>query len=200
MKVSREKAEENRRNVIETSSRLFREKGFDGVGVSTLMRAAGLTHGGFYKQFKSKDDLIAQATQVALDQTSDRLASMAKNDNHPFEAVVRSYLSEMHRNAVGEGCALAALGSDGARHGPEVRQVMQDGIEHYLSTLERAVEAENVEAARDKAISTLSTLVGALILSRVVEDRGLSDEILAAARRKVLSEAKGGKHKRETLQ
>lgn len=164
------------------------------------MQAAGLTHGGFYKQFKSKDDLIAQATQVALDQTRDRLASVAKNEKHPFEAVVRYYLSEMHRNAIGEGCALAALGPDVARHGPEVRQVMQGGIEHYLSTLEQTVGAENVEAARDKAIATLSTLVGALILARVVEDRRLSDEILTAATRNVLSEAEVDKPKRETLQ
>ena len=197
MKVSREKAEENRRNVIETSSRLFRENGFDGVGVSTLMQAAGLTHGGFYKQFESKDDLITQATRVALTQTLDRIASRAKNDDHPFETVVRSYLSDWHRDAVGGGCALAALGPDVARHGPEVRQVMQHGIEGYLSLLTQTAPAEAPELARDKALTTLSTLVGALLLARIVEDRGLSDEILAAATRSVLPEAEGDRAKRQ---
>lgn len=200
MKVSREKAEENRQKVIETSSRLFRENGFDGVGVSTLMQAAGLTHGGFYKQFKSKDDLIAQATQVALDQTRDRIASAAENDNRFFETVVRYYLSDWHRSAVGDGCALAALGPDVARHGPEVRQVMQNGIEEYLSLLEQTAPSDDPDLRRDQAIATLSTLVGALVLARAVKDRGLSDEILAAATRKVLSESESDKLKRETLQ
>ncbi len=187
MKVSREKAEENRRNVIETSSQLFREKGFDGVGVSTLMQAAGLTHGGFYKQFKSKDDLIAQATEVALEQTRERIASVVHDDKQrAFETVVRNYLSDQHRNAMSDGCALAALGPDVARHGPKVRHVMQHGIEQYVSLLEQTVQADNADAGRDKAISTLATLVGALVLARAVEDRGLSDEILEAATRSVL--------------
>jgi TetR/AcrR family transcriptional repressor of nem operon len=201
MKVSREKAEENRQNVIETSSRLFREKGFDGVGVSTLMQAAGLTHGGFYKQFKSKDDLIAQATQVALDQTRGRIASAAGDDGRAsFETVVRYYLSDWHRSAVAEGCALAALGSDVARHGPEVRQVMQQGVEEYLRQLEATVTGESDAGKREQAIATLSTMVGALVLARAVEDKGLSDEILAAATRNVLSAAASNETNREPLQ
>lgn len=199
MKVSREKAEENRQNVIETSSRLFREKGFDGVGVSTLMQAAGLTHGGFYKQFKSKDDLIAQATRVALDQSRARMES-ARDEagNISFEKLVRSYLSGRHRDTMGDGCALAALGPDVARQGPEARQVMQQGIEQYLSLLEGAIHAE--DAGRERAISTLAMLVGAVVLARSVEDRGLSDEILNAATRDVLSKAACTETKRETLQ
>ncbi|TCQ99113.1 TetR/AcrR family transcriptional regulator [Neorhizobium sp. JUb45] len=201
MKVSREKAEENRQNVIETSSRLFRERGFDGVGVSTLMQAAGLTHGGFYKQFQSKDDLIAQATQVALNQTRDRIASAVEKDSHnAFDTVVRYYLSDWHRSAVGDGCALAALGPDVARQGPEVRNVMQKGVEEYLQQLEASVKGESDDDRREQAIATLSTLVGALMLSRAVEDRGLSDEILAAATRNVLSHAADKKPKREPLQ
>lgn len=182
MKVTREKAEENRQNVIETSSRLFREKGFDGVGVSTLMQAAGLTHGGFYKQFKSKDDLIAQATQLALDQTRQRLLeTKADNGQATFEAIARLYLSEIHRDAIGDGCALAALGPDVARHSPELRLVMQKGVEEYLAL----IEAAPVVPARDRAIATLATMVGALMLSRVVEDDDLSREILQAAVRDI---------------
>lgn len=188
MKVSREKAEENRQNVIETSSRLFREKGFDGVGVSTLMQAAGLTHGGFYKQFESKDDLIARATRLALDQTRDRIAAMEQNaGNNSLETVVRYYLSEEHRDAVGHGCALAALGADVARHGPELRKVMQQGVEEYLSLLEASGAAGAGQGARDQAIATLATLIGALVLSRTVEDPDLSGEILHAVAGNVLS-------------
>ncbi len=201
MKVTREKAEENRQNVIETSSRLFREKGFDGVGVSTLMQAAGLTHGGFYKQFKSKDDLIAQATQVALDQTRERLSALNDEDGRAsFETVARAYLSEWHRDAIGEGCALAALGPDVARHGPELRRVMQRGVEEYLALLEATTAADSPEAARDRAVVTLATMVGALVLSRAVENAALSSEILAAATREVLPVAANGEAGRGKVQ
>ncbi len=201
MKVTREKAEENRQNVIETSSRLFREKGFDGVGVSTLMQAAGLTHGGFYKQFKSKDDLIAQATRAALDQTRKRLSAVkGENGVTSFETVVRAYLSETHRDAVGQGCALAALGADAARHGPDVRQVMQQAVEEFLALLAASVEVEISEAARDKAVATLATMVGALVLSRAVADVDLSKEILKTATREVLPSASNEDPGRDTLQ
>ncbi len=201
MKVTREKAAENRQNVIETSGRLFREKGYDGVGVATLMQSAGLTHGGFYKQFRSKDDLIAQATRVALDQTRDRLAELKGEDGRaPFETLARYYLSEAHRDATGQGCALAALGSDAARHGPEVRAVMQEGVQEYLALLEAALVAEGCAAARESAVATLATMVGALVLSRAVADAGLSGEILDAATREVLCGAGAKNVGQSTLQ
>lgn len=192
MKVSRAQAEENRRNVIDVSSRLFRQNGFDGVGVNTLMQAAGLTHGGFYKQFKSKDDLIGQAIGLALDQTKGRLTALAgKSAPASFETIVRYYLSERHRDAMGEGCALAALGADVARHGPDVRRVVERSIEDYLGLLEAAIGAAPDRSARNKAIAALSMMVGALVLSRAVEDRDLSGQILVAAADALLPGAEG---------
>ncbi|MBB4952281.1 TetR/AcrR family transcriptional repressor of nem operon [Agrobacterium vitis] len=194
MKVTKEKAEENRRQVIETSSRLFREKGFDGVGVNTLMQAAGLTHGGFYKQFESKDDLIAKATKAALDQTAQRMSSLigqvrpASSDfrHDALEKAVDLYLSAQHRDGVGEGCAFAALGADVARHGPEVRKVMQSGVEEQLQLLELLVEAKGQSSGREAAIATMATMVGALVLARAVENTALSSEILEAASKSIL--------------
>ncbi|SMC94019.1 TetR/AcrR family transcriptional regulator [Rhizobium sp. RU36D] len=187
MKVTKEKAEENRQQVIETSSRLFREKGFDGVGVSTLMQAAGLTHGGFYKQFESKDDLIAKATKAALDQTAQRMSSLLGTDKRAsLEKVVGLYLSDQHRNGVAEGCAFAALGPDVARHGPKARRVMQRGIKDQLALLESLVETEGEGSGREEAIATMATMVGALVLARAVEDTALSSEILEAAAHSIL--------------
>jgi TetR/AcrR family transcriptional repressor of nem operon len=187
MKVTKEKAEENRQQVIETSSRLFREKGFDGVGVSTLMQAAGLTHGGFYKQFESKDDLIAKATKAALDQTSQRMSSLIGKDKRAsLEKAVGLYLSGQHRNGVAEGCAFAALGPDVARHGPEARRVMERGIEDQIALLESLIETEGEGSSRENAIATMATMVGALVLARAVEDSAISSEILDAAAKSIL--------------
>lgn len=189
MKVTREKAEENRQQVIEASSRLFRERGFDGVGVSTLMQAAGLTHGGFYKQFESKDDLIAMATQAAIDQSRSRMSAVVGKDKRAsFETAIRHYLSDQHCNAVADGCAFAALGPDAARRGAEVRRVMQRGVEDQLALLESVIEAKDDASSRETAIATLSTMVGALILARAVEDPALSSDILQAAAKSLLSQ------------
>ena len=190
MKVSREKARENRRNVVEASSRLFRRKGFDGVGINALTQAAGLTHGGFYKQFKSKDDLIAQATRAALVQSRERWSALKGEEGRAsLEDVLRRYLSEAHRDALDEGCALAALGPDAARHSPELREVMQQGVEEFLSVLQASAATEDPQAARDQALATLATMVGALVLSRAVEDADLSKEILDAALQERLTPA-----------
>ncbi|NTF34401.1 TetR/AcrR family transcriptional regulator [Rhizobium skierniewicense] len=188
MKVTKEKAEENRHHVIEASSRLFREKGFDGVGVSTLMQAAGLTHGGFYKQFESKDDLIAKATQAALDQTVQRVSSLIGQDKRAsLEKAVGVYLSDQHRDGVSEGCAFAALGPDAARHGPEVRQVMQRGVEDQLALLQTIVDAKAGTSNREAAIATMATMVGALVLARAVENSALSTEIMDVVAKSILA-------------
>lgn len=189
MKVTKAKAEENRQQVIETSSRLFREKGFDGVGVSTLMQAAGLTHGGFYKQFESKDDLIAKATKAALDQSSKQMPPLVEgNKRASLEAAVRHYLSMQHRNSIADGCAFAALGPDAARHSPDVRRVMQRGFEDQLARLEAVVDAKGEASSREAAIATMATMAGALMLARAVEEETLSKEILDSAVKAILPE------------
>lgn len=201
MKVTREKAEENRRNVIETSSRLFREMGYDGVGVATLMQAAGLTHGGFYKQFKSKDDLIAQATRVALDQSRDRLEALNSAEHGgTFESLVRTYLSDAHRDGLAQGCALAALSGDAARHGPDVQSVVTQGVQEYVDVLRARIGAPSDDAGRVAALATVSTLVGALVLSRAVGEGDLSRDLLDAATQTLLANNPVGAPGAETVQ
>jgi TetR/AcrR family transcriptional regulator, transcriptional repressor for nem operon len=178
MKVTRAQSEENRQAVINTASRLFRERGFDGIGLNDLMNAAGLTHGGFYKKFKSKEDLAMQASTRALDKSRVKWSRViARAKGKPFAAIVRSYLSDRHRDDLGDGCAFAALGSDAARHGPAFRQIFESEIEAHLDLLDSLSVNPN-EKTRDRSIVTLSTMVGALMISRVVNNPCLAKRIL----------------------
>jgi TetR/AcrR family transcriptional repressor of nem operon len=183
MKVSRAQAEENRRTVVEAAGRLFREHGVKGVGLAELMGAAGLTHGGFYKQFKSKDDLVAEACDQALDDGADkwtRIVAKAETDGaDALAALVQHYLSPAHRDRVGTGCALAGLGPDTVRHDPGLRPRFEFAIQDYAGILEQAMQG--LGANGDAALATLSTMVGALLLSRMVEDEAYSRHILEAA-------------------
>ena len=189
MRVRREKAEANRRNVVEVASRLFRQRGYDGIGLTELMRGAGLTQGGFYKQFGSKDDLIVEASIEALKSCAGRWADLAsKAAAHPLTAIVEFYLSAAHRDEKAEGCPIAALGPDAARHGGPLRQAFGTGVEHHLDLLEDVIQSDPDGDRRDRAMVTLSTLVGALILSRAVEDQQLSSRILQASTQALLKQ------------
>jgi len=168
--------------VIDVASRLFRERGFEGIGVADLMKEAGLTHGGFYGQFKSKEDLKIQASRRALSRNKDRWAKvLAETPSEKLSALARFYLSDAHRDRRGEGCALAALGGDAPRYDRELQAAFKDGIEGYLELLDGIMSASSGEKRRDKTIVALSTMVGALVLSRAVGDEALSQKILSAA-------------------
>jgi TetR/AcrR family transcriptional repressor of nem operon len=180
MKVSREQAAENRARVIEVAGRLFREKGFDGVGVADIMKGAGLTHGGFYGQFDSKDDLAAQACAQSLDRSVARWGQLAAGEE-PLAAIVSSYLAPSHRNAPGSGCALSALAGDAVRQPDAVRGVFTQALQSFAGILAALVPGTSRAARRRKALAMMSGLVGAVILSRAVNDAALSDEILKAA-------------------
>jgi TetR/AcrR family transcriptional repressor of nem operon len=182
MKVSRAQADKNRDHVIEVAGRLFRERGFDGIGLSDLMEAAGLTRGAFYGQFESKEDLAARASERALARNADRWSqTVAKNQDDPFTALVRYYLSDRHRVRTGEGCAFAALATDAARSGPALQSVFEEGVKTHLGILDTLVPARPGEDVRDASLAALATMVGALVLSRSVRDKTLSQRILDAA-------------------
>ena len=136
MRVSRTQAAENRQTVINVASRLFRERGFDGIGLKDLMEGAGLTQGAFYKQFASKQDLAAQASRRALESASRRWsAAAAANPQDPLGAVIAFYLSTEHREERMDGCPIVALGSDAARQGVDVKASFEAGIREYLEML-----------------------------------------------------------------
>lgn len=182
MKVTRQQAAENRIRVLNLASRRFRERGFHGLGVADLMNEAGLTHGGFYKQFKSKEDLIAQACAAAI---SDNLAGYqqlaAQNEGSAFESIVAGMLSAGHRDAPAEGCVLAALGPDISRADPSTRHEVTKGIKNILDCLGGLMSGNSRMRIREKSLSTYATIVGALVLARAVDEPELSEEILNAA-------------------
>jgi TetR/AcrR family transcriptional repressor of nem operon len=179
MRVTREQAAANREKVLQAAGTLFRQHGFDGIGVADIMKRAGLTHGGFYGQFASKDDLAAETTARVLGKAGwqERLTGKA---NPAFGDVVRAYLSPRHRDDPGTGCLLSALGSDAARQPLAVRRAFTDGFRARIDALLTLVPGRSQAARREKALATMAGLVGALMLSRAVDDPGLSDEILEA--------------------
>jgi TetR/AcrR family transcriptional repressor of nem operon len=182
MRVSRAQAAENRQHVIDVASRLFRQHGFDGIGLKDLMHAAGLTQGAFYKQFESKEDLVAEASARALDNATTRWSdAIAANSNDPLGAVIGFYLSKGHRKEKAEGCPLVALGSDAARQSAEVKSSFEAGIREHLRILSGLVSKADSEEKRGKAMAILSTMVGAVTLARVVNDPRLAQSFLDAA-------------------
>jgi TetR/AcrR family transcriptional repressor of nem operon len=188
MRVSRVQAAENRQTVINVASRLFREHGFDGIGLKDLMEGAGLTQGAFYKQFASKDDLAAQASRRALESASRRWIDAAEaNPQDPLGAVVSFYLSMAHRGERMDGCPVVALGSDVARQDADVKASFEAGIREYLELLEKWVGGADGEEPGGKAMAVLSTMVGAVLLSRAVNDGRLSERFLQAAAESVLT-------------
>ncbi|RKF41313.1 TetR family transcriptional regulator [Agrobacterium deltaense] len=181
MRVSRVQAEENRERVINVASRLFREHGFDGIGLKDLMKGAGLTQGGFYKQFASKDDLAALASRRALESATRRWSDAAADTSDPLASIIRFYLSKDHSGEKAEGCPLVALGSDAARQTAEVRRPFEDGIRAHFQVLEELIGEGDDRARSGKAMAILSMMVGAVTLSRIIEDEPLSTSVLDAA-------------------
>jgi TetR/AcrR family transcriptional regulator, transcriptional repressor for nem operon len=181
MKVSREQAIQNRERIVGAAAQLFRERGFDGIGVADLMKEAGLTHGGFYGHFSSKEDLIAEASARALTRSLtdwSKVADRASGD--PLSAVAGAYLSSRHRDNPGAGCLLAALGPDVSRQGRAVRHTVTDHVRSACDLLATLIPGKSKAARRQKAISTYATLVGAMVIARAVDDPALSQEVLDA--------------------
>ena len=181
MKVSREQAAQNRERILDAATQLFRERGFEGIGLADLMKEAGLTHGGFYGHFSSKDDLIAQACARASARSRalwGKLAERAPDD--PLSEIAGVYLTSKHRDNPGAGCLLAALGPDVSRQGPAARRAVTEGLRSAFDFLTKLVVGKSKAAKRRKAISTYASLVGAMVLARAVDDRALSQEILNA--------------------
>ena len=143
MKVSREQAALNRERIVETAARLFREKGFDGIGVADLMKGAGLTHGGFYGHFASKELLLAEATGKALEKSVMKWRKLADAaPARPVAAIAESYLSAAHRDGPGRGCAVSTLGTDVARAG-----AASASLRHFITDFSSALPVASASSS-----------------------------------------------------
>lgn len=179
MKTSKANVEANREKLLEAASEGFRRHGFDGVKVADVMQAAGLSHGGFYTYFDSKDDLMAKACAASLKRQAGRLKAATGDPKTELKAYITRYLSTKTRDEPGQACMFPTLAADAARQSEPVRQVFSEGVGDYLDAL--AVVSDPGEG-RENAITLLSTLVGAMVLARAVENESLSDEILTTVK------------------
>ncbi|MGT2433354.1 TetR/AcrR family transcriptional regulator [Cupriavidus basilensis] len=186
MKITKAQAQANRAHIVETASTLFRERGYDGIGVADLMAAAGFTHGGFYKHFGSKADLMAEAAACGFAQTAEKV------EGADAVAFVQQYLSREHRDNPGDGCTMAALCGDAARQPEPMRAAFAAGLESLLATLSRddgALDAYVRRETRARRIDTIAHAIGAIMLSRACpDDSPLADEILEVCRLAILSQ------------
>ena len=192
MKVSKEQMAENRARILDAAAALFRERGFAGIGVADLMKAAGLTHGGFYGHFASKEELMARASERALAGSLGgwrRLVEQAPDD--ALRRIVRSYLSEAHRDHPEQGCAVAALGADVARQGSEVRASVAHGVGAHAALLAGLMPGDTAQERERQAWFTYAALVGAVVLSRALGDGGPSKAVLESVAEELL-EGRGG--------
>jgi TetR/AcrR family transcriptional regulator, transcriptional repressor for nem operon len=177
---SRKEATHDR--IVETAARAIRRSGYGGAGVAEIMKEAGLTHGGFYAHFASREAMLAEAADRAGAESvavSTRVAATAKPEQ-ALQALVRAYLSKEHVKSVEMGCPIAALGSEMPRQAPEVRRAATRRIKEMIDVVARQLPDWGQPAAHERALVTVATSVGALLLARAVDDPKLSDALLKA--------------------
>jgi TetR/AcrR family transcriptional regulator, transcriptional repressor for nem operon len=185
MRKSKQEAAETRQRIISAAAAEFRRNGITDTSNSDLMAAAGLTHGGFYRHFESKDQLVAEACDAAVRSMVDTFASAAegKSSKSRLRAAVASYLSTEHRDDPAHGCPLAALGSEIARCDEGVRSVATDGFLRLVEIIAAQYEGTRPDLAKQRALAAASMMIGALTMSRIATDPKLSSEILSQANR-----------------
>ncbi len=180
MRHSRTEKAKTHERIVAIASKKFREEGLTGIGIADLMKEAGLTVGGFYKHFKSRDALVAEAVGSSLDMWKDRIdASAAGGPPVTYDSLIDIYLTEAHRNHPGTGCPVAALAPDLARTSKRTRAVVTQKIRNnieLLATLIRGTNGKGGGTARSRAIITYCALVGAIGMARAVSDEELSRE------------------------
>jgi TetR/AcrR family transcriptional regulator, transcriptional repressor for nem operon len=191
MRYSREHKQETHARIVRKASVRLREKGAHGIGVADLMKEAGLTHGGFYAHFDSREALVIEAFNYAMDRATERWRKMAEETppEKRFAAIVESYLTALHRDDPGHGCAITALGSDIARESPKTRKAFAAKLDDMIEMMADQVPELPRKVARRQAIAALSTMAGALVLSRVAGTGEFSEEILGAGRAAALGRA-----------
>jgi len=182
MRVSKAQVQLNRAHIVETASRLFRERGYDGVGVADLMAEAGFTHSGFYKHFGSKADLMAEAAASGLSQSLTSSAGLGADE------FFNRYVSREHRDTPGQGCTMSALCGDAARQSETVKATFAEGIDNALAALQQGAGGQD-EDVRAQMINRFAHAIGAIVLSRACpDDSPLADEILEVCRRALLAD------------
>jgi len=181
MRHSQEEKAASHERIVAIAAARIRESGTEQPGVAEIMRAAGLTHGGFYKHFGSREELIVEAVERALTDSESRVPELTAGAEDPLAAFADAYLSVAHRDDPATGCGVVALGTDMPRVGGPAQEAYRAQVEHYLAHLEQLLEGDD-EATRARATVTLSAMVGAVMIARALGPTARSDEILRDVR------------------
>jgi TetR/AcrR family transcriptional repressor of nem operon len=191
MRYSKEHKLETHARIVKKASVRLREKGAHGVGVADLMKDAGLTHGGFYAHFDSREALVIEAFAYAMDRGTERWRKLAEQTppDKRVATIVESYLTPEHRDDPGRGCAIPTLAAEIARESPRTRKAFAAKLEQMIDALAAQIPDVPRKAARKQAMATISTMMGTMVLARVAGNGDFSDEILGAGRDAVLARA-----------
>jgi len=195
MRYSKEHKLETHARIVKKASVRLREKGAHGVGVADLMKEAGLTHGGFYAHFDSREALVIEAFADAMDRGTEHWRKLAEQmpPDKRLAAIVKSYLTPLHRDDPGHGCAIPTLGAEIARESPKTRKAFAAKLEQMIDLFAAQIPEVSRKAARKRAMAVIATMMGTLVLARVAGTGDFSDEILGAGRDAVLGRATAAK-------
>lgn len=191
MRYSKEHKQETHARIVKRASVRLREKGAHGIGVADLMKEAGLTHGGFYAHFDSREALVIEAFAYAMDRSTERWRKVAEATppEKRFSTIVENYLTTVHRDDPGHGCAVPALGAEIARESPRTRKAFSAKLEQMVEMMADQIMDVPRKTARKQAISALTTMIGTVVLSRIAGNGEFSDEILSSGREAALGKA-----------
>jgi TetR/AcrR family transcriptional repressor of nem operon len=191
MRYSREHKQETHARIVRKAAVRLREKGAHGVGVADLMKEAGLTHGGFYAHFDSRDALVIEAFGYAMDRSIEHWRKLAEetSPDKRLAAIVESYLTPAHRDDPGHGCAITSLGAEVVRESPKTRRAFAAKVEQLIDLMADQIPDVPRKAAHRQAAGILATMMGSLVLARIAGSGEFSDEILQAGREAALARA-----------
>jgi TetR/AcrR family transcriptional regulator, transcriptional repressor for nem operon len=195
MRYSREHKLETHARIVKKASMRLREKGAHGIGVADLMKDAGLTHGGFYAHFDSREALVIEAFSHAMDRSTEHWRKLAEQTppEKRLATIVESYLTPAHRDDPGRGCAVPTLAAEIARENPRTRKAFAAKLDQMIDALAAQIRDVPRKAARKQAMGTIATMMGTMVLARVAGNGEFSDEILSAGRDAALDRTKPSK-------
>jgi TetR/AcrR family transcriptional repressor of nem operon len=195
MRYSKEHKQETHERIVKRAAVRLREKGAHGIGVADLMKEAGLTHGGFYAHFDSREALVIEAMEHIMQRSTERWRKLGEQTppEKRLATIVDSYLNSAHRDDPGHGCAIPTLGAEIARESPKTRKAFATRLEQMIDMLAALIPDLPPKAARKQAMAAISTMMGALVMARIAGNGEFSDEILAAGREAILNRVAAAK-------
>lgn len=191
MRYSKEHKQETHERIVKRAAVRLREKGAHGIGVADLMKEAGLTHGGFYAHFDSREALVIEAMEHIMQRSTERWRKLGEQapPEKRLATIVDSYLNSAHRDDPGHGCAVPTLGAEMARESPKTRKAFATKLEQMIDMLASLIPDLPPKAARKHAMAAIATMMGTLVMARIAGNSEFSDEILAAGREAILNRA-----------